>query len=195
MTHSLHYLPSIEYINNCISSDSWQLNANDVFEKQTPRNRATILTSQGTQPLIIPVHFHSGMFTKEVKIDYQQRWTQIHLGALKTNYNNAPFFEFYFPEMETIYLKKHTFLIDLNLEFLSLCLHFLRLPIEEINKKITLIEKIDDYSQKAPLNNPSLNSRQYVYKPYKQVFGQRFVENLSIYDLLFNHGVDSFLYI
>lgn len=195
MTHPLHYLPSIEYISNCISTDTWQLNANDVFDKQTPRNRASILTSQGIQHLIIPVHFHSGMLTKDVKIDYQQRWTQIHLGALKTNYNNAPFFEFYFPEMETIYLKKHSYLMDLNLEFLSLCLHFLRLPNEEIAKKTTLIENIDDFSEKRLQNPTSINSRQYVYKPYKQVFGQRFVEQLSIYDLLFNHGVDSFLYI
>jgi hypothetical protein len=195
MTHPLHYLPSIEYIAECISDDHWQLNINDVFEKQTFRNRTTILTSQGVQALIVPVHFHSGMLSKDVTIDYNQRWLQVHLGALKTNYNNAPFFEYYYPDMENIYLKKHPFLFDLNLEFLTLCLHFLRLPNQEILGKTSVIPNKTQFPVENPIQDAYFNKRQYVHKSYTQVFGHKFAENLSIYDLLFNHGVDSFLYI
>jgi hypothetical protein len=194
--HSLliepHYLPCIEYFAVIDSMESVVLECHENYLKQTYRNRCRIMTAQGPYELYIPVLQPGGKIRmKDVKIDSGQKWVKDHWRAIKTAYGNAPFFEHFGFLFEEIYRHKFDFLLDLNLEFLMLCKKLLDINIhfEQTSGYIketspnTVDWRSKIHPKKALKNNP-------FYKPcnYNQIFGKKFVGNLSIIDLLFCEG-------
>ncbi len=103
----------------------------DVFEyyqKQTYRNRATILTSQGRQDMSVPVRKYAPQTPfKDILIDNTQRWASIHFRTLVTAYRKSPFFEYYADTLEKIYEEKTDFLADFNKKLLTFCLNILKI--------------------------------------------------------------------
>jgi hypothetical protein len=191
----LHYFPSISYFKEIAKADTVILEAHETFQKQTYRNRCEILTANGKESLIIPiVHGSSGMI-KDIKIDYSQRWFQIHDRSLRAAYGKAPFFDFMMPDISTVFAKKIPFLWDLNHEMLSLCLDKLTLRTNLIESK-TYTNRAECEANILDLRGaitPQANReyRQNVSKKYHQVFGNEFVTDLSILDLLYCAVLDS----
>jgi hypothetical protein len=189
MLVNLYYLPNTAYFGLISEQNEITLEINDFYQKQSYRNRCTIITSQKTENLVIPVHkIETKTVYKNIQIDYHQPWLRQHLGALKAAYGKSAFFEYYFPLFESVFSKKHHFLVDLNNELLTLCLKLLKLNIK--------IKFTQNYN-----TNPAGNYREYfnpktttpdtqntTWPPYNQNFGQNFVANLSIIDLLFCQG-------
>ncbi len=189
-----HYIGNIEYYVLISNYPSVCLEVNDHFIKQTYRNRTTILTANGTQNLIVPVTFGNRTIYKDVKIDYQQKWVKDHMRAVKSAYAKSPFFEHFMAYFEGIWDRKYQFLHDLCLEMMTLCLDLLK-----IERKITetdvyfaetensMIDKRNDISPKKMYD--SRNN----YRPssYLQNFGNKFVPNLSVIDLLMCTGLAS----
>jgi hypothetical protein len=150
------------------------------------------MTAQGPFELYLPVLQPGGKIKmKDVKIDYRQKWVKNHWRAIKTAYGKAPFFEHFGFLFEEIYRKKLDYLLDLNLELILLCQRLLdaKVNVEKTTQytAVTSAETVDWRSKihpkKALKNNP-------FYKPcnYNQIFGKKFVGNLSIIDLLFCEG-------
>lgn len=188
----LHYLPTLPYLSLIHSFEKIIIEKHEHFVKQTYRNRTLILTSQGSERLIIPITSkHGKVFITEVRIDYAQKWLNNHWRAIESAYRNAPFFEFYADDLEKLLFKKHTFLYDLNLEFMTICLKWLKLDIpiqESMTYEKTPSQGVIDIRnainpKKAVLTNSSIQST-----PYTQVFGSKFVEGMSIIDLVFCEG-------
>ena len=191
----LHYFPSIPYIKELAKADSIILEANETFQKQTFRNRCEIATVNGREALIIPVIHGSSGFIKDIKIDYSQRWFQIHDRTLRAAYGKSPFFDFMMDDISAVLAQKTVYLWDLNYNMLTLCLEKLTLnkEISESNAYLMpddLPENVVDMRGKI---NPQANksNEQIVSKPYHQVFGNEFVTNLSILDLLFCAVLDA----
>lgn len=191
----LHYFPSIPYIKELAKADFIVLEANETFQKQTYRNRCEILTANGKEALIIPIIHGSSGFIKDIKIDYSQRWFQIHDRTLRAAYGKSPFFDFIMDDISAVLAQKTVYLWDLNYNMLSLCLEKLTLnkEISESNSYIMpndLPEYVIDMRGKI---NPQTNQTQgqVVSNGYHQVFGNEFVTNLSILDLLFCAVLDS----
>jgi hypothetical protein len=191
----LQYFPSISYIKEIVKVDTIVLEAHETFQKQTYRNRCEILTSNGKEALIIPIIHGSSGYIKDIKIDYSQRWFQIHDRALRAAYGKSPFFEFIMDDISAVLEAKHTFLWDLNYNMLTLCLEKLTLKKEvlESNSYLEKQELEDFMFDLRGKINPSLNKKmgQNVSKSYHQVFGNEFVSNLSVLDLLFCALLDS----
>jgi hypothetical protein len=90
------------------------------YSKQSAITRARLTSEYRPEYLTIPVH-HSHLNLppriNQVKMLAPQPWVEQHLKTLKSLYRQYPFFEYYFPELESIYLKKylhlHQFLNDL----------------------------------------------------------------------------------
>ena len=187
-----HYLPCIEYFAVIDSFDQVILEYHENYIKQSYRNRCRIMTAQGVNELYVPVAKPSGkVMLKDVKIDYSQKWVKDHWRAIKTAYGSAPFFEHFGFMFEDIYLKKCNFLIDLNMEFLSLCSRLLKLNIsfhQTSVYEVNLDPETADWRSRIHPKNPLKNNPFYKPCNYNQIFGNNFVGNLSIIDLLFCEG-------
>lgn len=191
----LHYLPSLAYFHELAKADTIILEAHETFQKQTFRNRCEILTSNGRESLIVPILHGGDGNIKNIQIDYSQRWFQIHERSIRSAYGKSPFFEFFMDDFSAVFLKKHTYLWDLNYELLTVCLEKLTIKkgLFESNSYIKAQEVPDSYIDLRGKILPRMEKSegQIVRKEYKQVFGNEFVSNLSIVDLLFCAVLDS----
>ncbi|MFY0608056.1 MAG: WbqC family protein [Cyclobacteriaceae bacterium] len=186
-----HYLGSQEYFTLIAKSEKITFEINQHFTKQSYKNRSILLTANGPQTLSIPVRYGSRTPYKEVLIDHDQSWLRVHWGSFCSAYGRAPYFEYFAGEFESIWFAKHKFLVDLNIELVTLCLRLLQ---------IDMLYQVTEGFEKEPnstfldmreLINPKLDyTHRTLFKPvdYNQVFGNKFVPNLSIVDLIMNEG-------
>jgi WbqC-like protein family len=192
----LHYLPSLEYFARLFPYNIVQLEAHESYQKQTYRNRCYILTSQKVGRLTVPVRKgNSKSPYRTTEIDYSQPWRDLHWRALCTAYSKAPYFEYFSESFRTIFLKRYTYLFDLNLALLQTCLAFLQLE-----KKIILSahyaktpeKHLADARYSVSPRNRLAKSIYYNPVQYPQVFSKVFHSNLSIIDLLFCEGYNAY---
>ena len=188
-----HYLPNIAYFCYLSTFERVYIDPEDRYIKQTYRNRCIIKGANKTENLIIPIKKISGtaMKTADCEIDYQQKWLNKHLRAIQSAYGKAPFYEYYIDEMLGIFSKKPKRLFDLNRQLLTKCLDFLEIKIDiHFEGKIENTTKKQLFDAKNLINpkNAMIDHKLYRPKKYFQVFGNNFVENLSIIDLIFCEG-------
>ena len=108
---------------------------------------------------------------------------------------NKVFFEFFEEDLEPLFTKRFTFLLDFNfltIEKTCQCLG-ITMPTE---KTESYIEKYVDLTDNRMLVNAKKEAN-FGYKRYSQAFQDRhgFIENLSILDLLFNEGNSAISYL
>lgn len=189
MIIDLHYLPSTEYFARILEHDEIVFEIHEFYQKQSYRNRCEILTSNKIDVLSIPVkQGNSKILVKDVKIDYSQDWVRRHWGAIYSGYGKSPFFEFYSDYFKNIFNKKTDFLVDFNVEMLSICLKFLK-----VEKKISFSENYKAHLEndfRGQIHPKRIFSEESTYraKEYRQNFGNEFEPNLSILDLMFCQG-------
>lgn len=198
------YLPTIAFYSFAINETTLLIDQHEHYQKGGYRNRAEILSAQGKLTLSIPLQSGKNNQTpiREVIIDHSVNWNKNHLQTIKSCYGKAPFFEFYFPDIELILNRKHQFLFDLNHEI-----------IEKLNKWLGVEDKVNFsdhfYSETTQgiqimrnLISPKTRLR-YQLDPffnflnYEQVFSEVtvFEPNLSILDLLMCKGPESRIYL
>lgn len=188
----LHYLPCIAYFSALSSCKEIVVEKYEHYQKQSFRNRCYIKGPHQREMLIIPVtHSHGKTPVTEVHIDYNQKWLNNHWRTIQTAYGNAPFFEYYAPDLHDVLYGRHRTLYDLNFAVVTMCLNWL-------NRK-PVIRETERYQKEVPTGiidlrdaiNPKKEdgcNRFYKSTEYPQVFGSMFVPNLSLIDLVFNQG-------
>jgi hypothetical protein len=189
----IHYLPSLEYMTILLQNPSLLFEVEENFPKQTYRNRCLILGANGVERLSVPVVHLSGekTKTKDTKIDYSQNWIKQHQGAIRAAYGNAPYYEYFEPYLSQIFAKKRFFLVDLNIDLLSFVYRILDvLLVYKNTNEFGVFEGLSEYDQISAKKDWQERSI-YQNRSYRQCFGQEFVPNLSILDLLMNHGKES----
>ena len=192
MVVELQYFPSITYFSLFIQYENILLEQHENFTKQTYRNRCEILSVNGVDVLTVPViGGNSKTPIRDVRIDYTQKWVNRHWRAIQSAYGKAPFFEYYAEEFKQVLYQKQTFLFDMNLSLLTVCLRFLQMSAE-----LKFTSDYESFSQNTADDLRSVihpkkdypNHIHYLPVQYTQVFGNKFVKNLSILDLLFCEG-------
>ena len=185
------YFPSISHYVAMAQSEKIVFEMEDNFQKQTNRNRTYIYSPNGIQLLNIPVK-HSKQIhqkTKDVKIETDFDWQKQHLKSLEAAYRSSPFFEFFEDDIRPIFEKKHTYLMDLNLETLAIVSKCLRMKLE-YGTTTEYFHEVDSnvIMDLRRLANGKKDHSQF--EPYTQVFEEKqgFLNNLSVLDVLFNEG-------
>lgn len=188
----LHYLPSIEYFCALQSFEEVIIEKQEYFVKQSYRNRCYINAAHGREMLSIPLtEKHGKVPVKDVRIDYTKKWQNNQWRTIESAYRNAPFYEHYAEEIRVAIYKNYPFLYDLNHHLLSFCLQSLKWNVntsESVSYVLPPHENSVDLRSAISAKKPYSERLFYQPVPYYQVFGNQFVENLSLIDLLFCEG-------
>ena len=183
------YFPSVSHFVAIAQADLVTFEMEDHFQKQTNRNRMYIYSPNGIQLLNIPVKHATQPHQKikEVRLETAFDWQKQHFKSLEAAYRTSPFFEYFEDDIRIIFEKKHTFLMDLNLETMALVSKCLGLEFD-YNETAEYFHEVTDKVDNRGLVNGKKDRSQF--DPYTQVFGDKhgYLNNLSILDLLFNEG-------
>jgi hypothetical protein len=188
----LHFLPSLEYFCAISPYEKIILEKYEHFNKQSFRNRCYITAANGIERLSIPVtEKHGKVIITQIKIDYRFRWQTNFWRTLESAYRNAPFFEHYKDDLNKEIFSNKSYLYDLNLGLLSMCLNWLKWEksiAETVSYEKENISASTDF--RGHISPKKDFEQRKVYRPqgYQQVFGRTFVPNLSIIDLIFCEG-------
>ncbi|PIQ97166.1 MAG: hypothetical protein COV67_05665 [Nitrospinae bacterium CG11_big_fil_rev_8_21_14_0_20_56_8] len=211
------YLPWLGYFEQMARVDRFVFLDDVQYTRRDWRNRNRVRTREGWCWLTVPVIQKNRyrQLLKETRIDPSMPWRRKHLETLRANYAHAPYFDLYFPRLESIYNKDPVFLVDLCYAGIGvLCEAFgidtptvpssgLESGGEKVERILSLCRVLgateylngdagrgylsEDIFRKAGI---SLIFQEYRHPQYDQRF-PGFVPYLSAVDLLFNCGEKS----
>lgn len=214
--HQPNYLPWIGYFDKLDQLHSFVILDKVDRPHRGVFNRNYILTPKGKLLLTVPIQKDELQIYK-IKIDNSSKWKAKHWGAIEANYKKTPYWTLYSDRFKEIYNREWGILCELNIHMIKLFCEILKIDVKfyresEFNEDFgTSSERIANIVQKLngdiyisgggarAYNNPDdFNSRgikllyQNFHHPhYEQKWGKEFTPNLSIIDLIFNHGPDS----
>lgn len=195
---STAYFAPIQYYSKFIGHSKIYIEQFEHFNKQTFRNRCVILGGNGIIQLIVPVVKGRGPKTliKDLKISYDVDWQRNQWQTLFSAYSSSPFFEYYQDDIKPFFEKKYEFLLDFNLKINETICDLL-----EIENKLVLTEDFEQVPEPTinfrdiiSPKNKTQTDKHFKQMEYTQVFSEKhgFSPNLSILDLLFNEGPNSY---
>ncbi|MBF0217612.1 MAG: WbqC family protein [Candidatus Omnitrophica bacterium] len=215
--HQPQYLPWLGYIEKIKRSDVFILLDDVQFKKNEWQNRNRIRTSQGWQWLTVPILHNFGQSINEVVINNKISWRKDHLKALELNYKKAPYFDMYIGFFEGLYSSPWENLAELNIfivrelaRTLGIATKIVRSSEYDVtkdriirlidlcrifgSKKYLMGEGGEKYIDREKFDEAGIEIilQRYEHPVYDQLWQnadvREFIPNLSIADLLFNHG-------
>jgi len=191
MIFSPDFFPCIDYIRHLPGEDTVWINTAGQYQKQSYHTRAYVLGPHRVETLLVPVKkFANHELIRNIEIDYSTAWERKAWRTLINVYRNSPFFEYFEDYIYKVFAKRHERLVDLNCDTLTICLKLMG-----VDKTICL-QDFSYYEYKNQFisfnaKNRGENAANLPFKPYIQNFGNKFEPNLSILDLLFMKGPES----
>ncbi len=155
----------------------------------------------------------------KAQIDYSEVWQKVHINSIKEVYQNSPYFDHYSPEIFEIINTRFNSLAELNIYIIKYISKNFKFETEfDMSSKLMTSgkkdEKLINICKKISSNHYYANklSKNYIdekrfkisqisleYQNYTPIIYDQFnnkdkigwLGNLSILDLIFNHGFDS----
>ncbi|PKL52503.1 MAG: hypothetical protein CVV37_00960 [Nitrospira bacterium HGW-Nitrospira-1] len=212
------YLPWLGFFEQMYRSDIFVIYDDVQYDKEGWRNRNRIKTANGIQWLTVPVLLKGSgsQMILDVRIDNKTNWRKKHLAAIRQNYSKARCFKDYIGIFEDVYERDWDLLVAIDMYFIQILAECLGIGHKNIVRSSTLniqgdrIERLinickffgaDIFYEGAAGRNyideqdfltrgVSVEFQDYQHPAYRQLYGD-FMPNLSVIDLLFNHGTES----
>ncbi len=211
--HQPVYIPWIGLFHKIALADQFCIFDRVQYQTKDFNNRNKIKTQAGDIWLSVPVESknHFNTLICDIKI-VQNNWRKKHLKSIKLAYQKSPYFELYYPEIESIILRNHLFLSELNHDILMLMLKWFDIKCRIVrasdynfqgNKSELVLDMCktlgaDSYifgaqgKDYADVNqfsqeNIKIYFQEYNHPSYSQLHGE-FKPYMSALDLLFNVG-------
>jgi hypothetical protein len=188
------------------------------YQRKDYNNRNKIKTSNGELWLSVPVE-SKGHLNKNVAeiLIVQDNWAKKHLKSIELNYKKTPFFQNYFPELQSILINNSKYTLgSLNLKLLEYFMECLSIntPIIKASEysfngfgsdlvldmcikmgadNYIFGEQGKNYADVDAFKEKKIKVefQNYTHPIYHQV-GRPFLPYMSIVDLLFNEGEKSY---
>lgn len=216
-----NYIPWKGYFDIIHDADLFIFHDDLQFTKNDWRNRNKIKTLNGSRWLTISVGTNEDRLICETPLPHS-KWAAEHWNLISHNYKKAPYYSYYRPFFEEIYLgRKWTMLSELNQhiikrisrEILGISTEFVDSRTYNLRKKSNerLIELLRYVGAKIYISGPLAKSyidtlsfdeagikliwKSYDGYPHYSQFFPPFEHNVSIIDLLFHAGPNSPWYI
>lgn len=200
LIHETQFLAPIKVYQLYTQTSIVSIEAHETYQKRSLRNKCIILGVNGPITLTVPLlkGKHDRKNITKVEISYHDSWVGDMLHALRSAYGAAPYFDFYYPEIEEILKAKPLHLWTLNEAMRMLMLK--RCGLGE-----TIFTFTKEYHKSYEESWLDIRSKKLKdYQPiksdsegYAQVFEDRhgFMSGLSILDALFCLGPETSLYL
>lgn len=196
------YLGPIQYYSKLVSYPNIIIDKHENYQKQSYRNRCSILSGNGPVSLSIPIFRgpRAKAPMRDIQLSFDMDWQRQHWRTLVSAYNNSPFFEYFQDDFAPFYHeKKWKFLLDFNEQLQQTVLDILEVSTccndsSKFVKHNETDNNTDDYRLIIhPKTQRAGTDKQFKSTPYTQVFSDKmnFIPNLSIIDLLFNEGMEA----
>lgn len=218
--HQPSYLPWLGYLDKMAKADVFVVMDDLQYEAQNFQNRQRIKVNNGTTWLTVPLERGSqGDRICDKRIadggSPREHWQRRTWLTLRTHYGKAPHWERYAGELEEVYTRRWTRLVDLDLHLLDLARRWLGItgPVlqssslalegQRTERIIDLCRKVGarvylsgrggstDYLDVEALRRAGIAVmwQCFAHPTYPQRYPQLgFVPNLGFLDLLFNQG-------
>ena len=113
--HQPVYLPGIILFSKIALSEAFMFLGHLQFSRTSWQTRNRIRRGDGDQFLSVPVR-HRGRFGQSINETEiaNQHWKKKHLKSIYFTYNNRPYFDMYYPELEEILQREWDFLSGIN---------------------------------------------------------------------------------
>jgi len=214
--HQLNYLPYPGLIAKINYSDKFIYLSNLQFEKKSWQSRNKMMNNGSEILLSIPIKNKNKIqLIKDVEINNEINWKKKHLKTIQYNYKKAKYFKRYIKFFEKLYENNWIKLNEITEYILLYVMKELNIKTEIVSDKnynfkekkndflIEVCKKFDattyvsnkgseDYIdltifKKNKINHYFVSYKNYIYS---QQNNKKFVNNLSIFDMMFNCGPD-----
>ncbi|MFT5515718.1 MAG: hypothetical protein ACI80V_001846 [Rhodothermales bacterium] len=155
------------------------------YVRQSRHNRARIRTPQDVQWLTIPVRRGQlGLPIAETLVSPEGEWWRHHAKAIRYNYGSSPFYEHYMPELVPHLGARFGKLDEITVPLIQTIARLLGCTASIVIKADPPIRAPRDFRLDEDEGYRVIEMTPFTYR---QAF-PRFVGDLSVLDLLFNHG-------
>lgn len=125
--HQPQYLPWVPYFLKIAESELFIILDSVDFQKNGLQNRNRIKTVQGGSWLTVPVCQKLGQKIRDVENNNDVEWRKKHWNTIAQNYSKAPSFRKYADELEEVYRRDWTLLVDLNMCMLEMMVRWMEI--------------------------------------------------------------------
>ena len=212
------YIPWRGYFDQICRADLFIFYDDVQYDKRGWRNRNQIKTPKGKQWLTIPVNSRGAQTENipinQIRIAWDNPWSQNHLKALQHSYSKAPHFSQYTSLLEKFYQRRDEFLADFTIDFTIALTHelgnahtrFMRsselagIDGQKTDRLIQILQSVGgthymsgpsarDYIEQEKFESAgiTLEYMEYNYREYPQLYPP-FDPYVSILDLFFMTG-------
>lgn len=163
------------------------------FVKMSYRNRYYITGANGLIQLSVPLSQGRNQRTpmQQVGIDNKEKWQVQHWRTIFSVYGRSPYFEYYAPSLERLFIDRFDKLVDFNAATIDWAKEHTSIRFRSVNAH-TYRDAYEDATDLRKVFRPGIEKNALPAEQgfYYQLFAERngFYPNLSILDILFSEG-------